>query len=328
MPLDPEIAGLLALLARNKQPPVHQLTPQQARANFRELVLGGRPADAAVPVAEVREETVPGADGALDARIYRPDTGGDPGRTATFPTVLLFHGGGWVLGDLDTHDPMARALCAHSRAVVVSVAYRLAPEAPFPAAVDDAIAVTRWAGDRLEELGGDTRLAVAGDSAGGNLAAVVAQQLRSVGPPIAGQLLVYPATDATGDYPSVRENGSGYFLERPLMRWFMRQYAGSADPADPRLSPLRADDLAGLPPAVVVTAGFDPLRDEGEAYAAALRAAGVLVESRRFDSLIHGFVDMGHVSSAAHDALVQTCATFGRLLHADGVGAEGWHSGG
>jgi acetyl esterase len=328
VPLDPELAGLLALLARSKQPPVHQLTPQQARANFRDLALGSRPADPAVPVADVRDVSVPGADGALDARVYRPGVSDGTANAGTLPTVLLFHGGGWVFGDLDTHDPMARALCVHGRAVVVSVAYRLAPEAPFPAAVDDALAVTRWAGGRLDELGGDDRLAVAGDSAGGNLAAVVAQQLRSVGPPIAGQLLVYPATDATGDYPSVRENGRGYFLERPLMRWFMRQYAGPADPADPRLSPLRADDLTGLPPAVVVTAGFDPLRDEGEAYAAALRAAGVPVESRRFDSLIHGFVDMGHVSSAAHDALVQTCAAFGRLLHADGVGAEGWHSGG
>jgi acetyl esterase len=242
--------------------------------------------------------------------VYRPEGEGP------FPTVVFFHGGGWVIGDLETHDNQARSVARHGRAVVVSVDYRLAPEHPFPAAVDDAVAAARWAAAHLAELGGDDRLAVAGDSAGGNLAAVVAQQLHADGTPVTAQFLIYPAVDSAGEYPSRVENAKGYFLEQPTMDWFYGHYAGGVDdPADPRLSPLRAADLSGLAPALVVTAEFDPLRDEGEAYAEALRAAGVPVRQQRYDGLIHGFFDMGPISAAAQAAIDESCARFGELLH-------------
>jgi acetyl esterase len=309
VPLDPQIAGLLEFLAAAGTP-MHEGTPAQARAAFRALAVDARPAGSVVQVGSVSEVVVPGPAGDLAGRVYRPESS-DPA-----PTVVLFHGGGWVIGDLDTHDSMARSICRDCEAVVLSVDYRLAPEAPFPAAVEDALAATRWAGSHLPELGGSDVLAVAGDSAGGNLAAVVAQQLRDTdGPALAAQLLVYPATDVLGDYASRLDNGEGYFLDLPTMAWFMEHYA--ADPVhhdDPRLSPLRASSLEGLPPAVVVTAEYDPLRDEGEAYAAALSSAGVAVELRRFDGMIHGFFDMGPHSAAAQAAVDETCALFAKLL--------------
>jgi acetyl esterase len=310
LPVDPQIAGLLDFLAAAGAPPMHEGTPDQARAGFRALAVAGRPAESVVPVGSVENRTIPGPAGDLDARVYRPDGDGPA------PTVLLFHGGGWVIGDLDTHDNMARSLCRDCDAVVVSVDYRLAPEAPFPAAVEDAVAATRWAGEHLAELGGTETLAVAGDSAGGNLAAVVAQQVRDAGGPrLAAQLLVYPATDVQGDFASREDNGEGYFLDLPTMEWFLAQYAADAAVhADPRLSPLRAGSLAGLPPAVVVTAEYDPLRDEGEAYAAALRSAGVEVDYRCFDGMIHGFIDMGPHSAGAQKAVDETCAMFAARL--------------
>ena len=310
MPLDPQIAGLLQLLAASGTPPMHEGTPEDARAAFRALAVGARPAEAVVPVVSVQDVSIPGPAGAMGGRVYRPAASGP------VPTVVLFHGGGWVIGDLDTHDNLARSLCRDCEAVVLSVDYRLAPEAPFPAAVEDAVAATRWAGEHLGELGASDVLAVAGDSAGGNLAAVVTQQLRdSGGPALAAQLLVYPAVDVTGDYASRLDNAEGYFLDLPTMGWFMEQYAADASVhEDPRLSPLRARSLEGLPPAVVVTAEYDPLRDEGAAYAEALRGAGVAVEYRNFDGMIHGFIDMGPHSSAAQAAVDETCALFAKLL--------------
>lgn len=307
-PVDPHIVPLLDLLAT--VPPMHEGSPQQARHAFRELTVGRRAPEQVVPVASVEELTVPGPAGSLPARVYRPEQAG------AVPTVVLFHGGGWVIGDLDTHDNLARSICRGCSAVVVSVGYRLAPESPFPAAVDDAVAATRWAADNLGRLGGDDRVAVAGDSAGANLAAVVTQQLRDAGGPrLAAQLLVYPATDMVGDYASRRDNGRGYFLDLPTMGWFTSHYAADAAlHADPRLSPLRHGDLSGLPAAVVVTAEYDPLRDEGEAYAAALADAGVSVVVRRFDGMIHGFVDMGHLSPGAQRALDDACALFADVL--------------
>ena len=305
MPVDPEIAGLLQLLAAADKP-MHEMTPQQARASFAALVVGGRAPEHVIAVKSVEDFSVDGAEGPLPARVYRPDEAGP------LPTVVLFHGGGWVIGDLETHDNTARAIARDSRVVVVSVAYRLAPESPFPAAVDDALAATKWTRKHLTELGGNDALAVAGDSAGGNLAAVVAQEMRTK---LAGQLLIYPGTDMVGDYPSRTENGTGYFLETATMEWFFTHYAGHVTEIDARLSPIMATKVAGVAPAVVVTAEFDPLRDEGEAYAAKLAAAGVRVESRRFDGMIHGFFDMGPVSAAAREAVMQTCVAFGELLH-------------
>lgn len=309
MPVDPHIAPLLDLLA--SVPPMHAGSPEEAREAFRKLTVDSRAPESVVPVGSVEDITIPGPAGDLAARVYRPSTD-----ATELPTVMLFHGGGWVIGDLETHDNMARSICRDCTSVVVSVDYRLAPEAPFPAAVEDAVAATRWAGERLADLGGSSKLAVAGDSAGGNLAAVVAQQLRDAGgPAIAAQLLVYPAVDVTGEYASRLENAEGYFLDLATMAWFMDHYAADAGVhEDPRLSPLRHHDLSGLPPAVVVTAEYDPLRDEGEAYARELAAAGVPVEVRRFDGMIHGFFDMGTFSPGAQAAVDESCKMFAQLL--------------
>ena len=305
MPLDPEIAGLLQLLAAADKP-MHEMTPTEAPAGFAALVVGGRQPEHVVPVKSVEDLSVPGAEGDLPARVYRPDESGP------LPTVVFFHGGGGVIGDLETHDNAARAIARDSRAVVLSVGYRLAPEAPFPAAVDDALAATRWASKNLSALGGDDALAVAGDGAGGNLAAVVALEMRTT---LAAQLLVYPSTDVLERYPSRAENGAGYHLETETIEWFYRQYAGHVVDVDARLSPLLAKDFAGVAPAVVVTAEYDPLRDEGEAYARAMAAAGVRVELRRFDGMIHGFFDMGPASAAARAAVAETCAMVASVLH-------------
>ncbi|WP_182524523.1 alpha/beta hydrolase [Nocardioides dongkuii] len=308
--LDPEIAVLLQFLDSSGAPPMHAGTPEQARAGFRTLSVDLRDPATVPDVASVVDRTVPGGDGDLPARVYRPHEG-------PLPTVLLFHGGGWVIGDLDTHDVMARTIANLADCVVVSVDYRLAPEHPHPAAVDDALAAARWAAGHLDELGGADRLGVAGDSAGGNLAAIVAQVLRDEGTPLAGQLLVYPATDFTGEHPSRAENGEGYFLDTATMLWFAEQYVGQLageELTDPRISPLYGD-LAGVAPAVVVVAQFDPLRDEGTAYAEALRKAGVPVQLRAYDGLIHGFVEMGGLCRAAKSAVEDTCRMFHDVLH-------------
>lgn len=311
--LDPELAGLLAFLAQAAHPPMWQQTPTDARRGFRVLTVDLLDPALVPQLAEVRDTTVPGGAGELRARVYRPSA-------SPLPTIVFFHGGGWVIGDLDTHDLTCRTLARDCDAVVVSVDYRLAPEHPFPAAVDDALATARWvaeqAGTPEAGLGGTGVVAVAGDSAGGNLAAVVAQTFRDEGRDLAGQLLIYPATDVVGDYPSLVENAEGYFLDTATMVWFLEQYAASADASDPRLSPLRGD-VAGVAPAVVVVAQFDPLRDSGTAYARKLEAAGVPVELRTFAGLIHGFVDMGRHSRGAQAAVEETFALFRSVLHGE-----------
>jgi acetyl esterase len=315
MPLDPDVANLLGLLESMRRPKLHELPASKARKGFEELVVGARAPHAVVPVASTEDIAVPGPAGEIRARVYRPE------RPGPLPTVVFFHGGGWVIGSIETHDNQARSVCRLTESVVVSVDYRLAPEAPFPAAVEDCFAALEWSHANVERLGGDPDVvAVAGDSAGGNLAAVVAQVARdSGGPPIAAQLLVYPAVDATGAMPSIEENARGFYLEREDMEWFRDHYTASPElHLDPRVSPLHNPDLSGLPPAVVVTAEFDPLRDEGEAYARRLAEAGVPVISKRYDGMVHGFFDMGAFAPAAQAAVEQTCSAFRRLLH--GVG--------
>jgi acetyl esterase len=308
MPVDPQLAAVLAALADLGAPPLHEGTPEAARAAYQYMTVGARAPEQVVPVGGTEERTVPGAAGPLRARVYRPQGPGP------FPVVAFFHGGGWVIGDLDTHDNMARNVCRPTGAVVVSVDYRLAPEHPFPAAAGDAVAAARWLAAHPGEVGGDGRFAVAGDSAGGNLAAVAAQALTADGTALAGQFLIYPGVDARGGYPSGTENAKGYLLEQASIDWFLGHYAGQdRDNADPRLSPLLGT-LAGLPPAVIVTAEFDPLRDEGEAYAAALQAAGTPADLRRCAGMIHGFFDMGAVSPAAADAVEERCAAFAALI--------------
>jgi acetyl esterase len=313
MPLDPEIQAMLAALASMNPPPMSAGTPEQARAGFRFVTVDMRQSrpETIVPVKETEDVVITTDDGDLAARIYRPDTAESP-----LPTVVFAHGGGFVLGDIETHDNQARSVCAGADAVVVSIDYRLAPEAPWPAAVHDMYAAVRWAADNVETLGGDVdRIAVAGDSAGGNIAAVATQLCRDSGPRLWAQLLIYPSIDfdADGDYPSRVDNAEGYFLTADDMMWFRDSYIGAAEVDDPLLSPLRGS-LTGLPPAVIATAEFDPLRDEGAAYGEALRAAGVDVDVQRYDGMVHGFFDMGALSPGAQAATDDAVARFRSLL--------------
>lgn len=305
MAVNHDVAALLAATAALGAPPIHACTPEQARSGFRARSVGTRPADAVVPVGSVTDRTVPGGDSDLGARVYRP------GGSGTFPTVVFFHGGGFVFGDLDTHDNMARTLCRTAHCVVVSVDYRLSPEHPFPAAIEDAVAATTWIAAHLAEFGDDGTVSVAGDSAGGNLAAQVAQHLRDV---VSAQLLIYPAVDPTGSYPSQIENAEGYLLEAATLDWFASHYLPAEDSrSDPRIS-LLGGSLAGLAPAVIVTAEHDPLRDEGAAYAEALREAGVPVDYLCAEGLIHGFFDLGHAVPSARSRVDEVCALFATAI--------------
>ena len=315
MPLDPGTAALLQLIDAAPYPPMHEGTPETARKAFRAMTIDLVTDETRVPVGSVEELEVAGR----PARLYRPEGDGP------FPTLVYVHGGGFVIGDLDTHDQTCRSLCSGAETVVLSLDYRLAPEAAFPAAVEDTLAAVTWAADHLADLGGNDVLAVGGDSAGGNLSAVAAQALRDR---VSAQVLIYPATHMTGDYPSRTENAEGYFLDMATMLWFSSHYLGT-DGTDPegsatgldlddiRPSPLLGD-LAGLPPAIVVTAEYDPLRDEGEAFADGLEKAGVAVDRTRYDGLVHGFIDMGLMSPAAADALADVVARTKRLLHSLG----------
>ncbi len=276
-----------------------EVSPEAAREMHR---VASAAAGAPAPVKNVEDRGIPGPGGEIPVRIYTPAS------TEPLPALVYFHGGGWVIGDLDTHDSTCRTLANSAQCVVVSVGYRLAPEHKFPAAVDDAYAATAWVADHAEEIGVDKRrVAVGGDSAGGNLAAVVALIARGKNAPrLAYQLLVYPITNYDFETESYRDNAEGHFLTRDAMKWYWAHYTRSeADGLDPRSSPLRADDLVGLPPALVITAEFDPLRDEGEAYAARLRDDGVPVTVTRYDGMIHGFWQMAALLQQSRDALQQ-----------------------
>ncbi len=259
---------------------------------------------AAAPAVAVVDRTIPGHDGGAEipVRIYTPDGDGGP---AGWPVVVMYHGGGFIAGSPDSHDGGARELCAQAEAIVVSVDYRLAPEHKFPAAAEDCHAALRWAAAHARELGGDpTRLAITGDSAGGNLAAAVALMNRDRGgPPIALQALVYPVIDPACDSPSAVANREGYLLTTASMQWMWSEYVNGADDhANPYAAPVAAASLAGLPPALIITAEFDPLRDEGEAYGRALAAAGVPVTISRYDGMIHGFASCFDITPRARDA--------------------------
>ena len=291
MPLHPQAQSLLELMASLGDPPLEESTPEQARA-----IRASRQRPSTEVVREVRDLDA----GGVAARLYRPSDRDDLG------LLVYFHGGGWVIGDLDSHDQVCRVLANGSGQAVLSVDYRLAPEHPFPAAIEDALAATRWAHANAAALGCRAdRIAVGGDSAGGNLAAVVAQ-LAPV--PLSYQLLVYPVTDCTRAQPSYDENATGYFLTKAGMGWFVDHYlaGGSGSATDPRVSPLFAADhvLGATPPALVITAEFDPLRDEGDAYAARLAALGVPTRHVRFGGMFHGFfsladfVDDGRAANA------------------------------
>jgi acetyl esterase len=313
-PLDPVITQIIPLLPL-RDPAV--MTPQSARDALRALA-ASRAAVPPPPVQSAIDIEVKGAAGRLAARVYRVSDG-------QAPTVVFFHGGGWVAGDLETHDRQARLLAIETGAVVISVDYRRPPETRFPGAFEDGFAAVRDVIARIVEFGADsTRVGVAGDSAGGNLAAATAIACRDAGFELAAQLLVYPVTDVTGAYadaaenaryPSRKENAEGYFLSRAVMQWFAEHYLSDAKHGtDWRVSPLRAKTLAGLAPAVVCTAWFDPLRDEGKAYADALTAAGVETKYHDGLGLIHGYFGLGEASQTARLEAQRARADFKAML--------------
>jgi acetyl esterase len=291
MPVDPQFAPFLVLMAQ--MPPLESMTPEQVRG------MRGLMSEAARPVAELRDLMA----GDVPVRLYRSRVGG------VLPVLLYFHGGGFVLGDIASHDALCRDLCAGADCAVLAVEYRLAPEHKFPAATDDCLAALVWAAAHAAELGIDpARIAVGGDSAGGNLATVTALRARDAGgPPLVGQALIYPVTDHySRPTASVRANAEGPILTLGAMRWFADHYLNAANIAHPWAAPLQAPDLSALPPALVITAEYDPLCDEGEAYAARLRVAGVPTLAVRYGGAVHGFLSFAGVP-LAHAAVAQTC---------------------
>ena len=311
--LDPGLQLLLKLMAMAPQPEMERLSPVQARAGVtetRSLIAAPQ-----LPMASVTETTVAGAEGPLPARLYVPEECKD----SISPLLVFYHGGGFVICDLETHDAPCRLIAQHSGCRVLSVDYRLAPEHKYPAAADDALAAFRDAVARADEFGADpARIAVGGDSAGGQLAAVTAQQaLADGGPAPAFQLLIYPVCDFAEKYPSYQLFGEGFFLSEAQMDWFGQHYLSAEDDLnDPKASPLKAGPLAGLAPAHIITAGFDPLRDEGEAYAAKLKADGVEVTLRRHSSLIHGFINFAVANRTSHDAVCEMAGVLRAALSA------------
>ena len=305
MPLDPALADLLDTMAASAsyvRPADTDLAGarQSHEADASRFTPPGRRA----AVADVRDTHVAAPAGPLPIRIYRPLSSATP-----LPTIVWYHGGGWTTGSLETGDIVARALSSGTPAVVVSVAYRLSPEHPWPAATEDAAAALQWAAAHIDELGGDpARLAIGGDSAGGNIAAVTAQLARDSGPHLVAQILLYPVLDLDLDrsdrYPSLRDNADGYYVTRDELRWCVRNYLpAGANPADPRISPALCTDLTNLPATVIAVAEYDPLRDQGTGYAKTLRAVSVPVAVHPGPGLIHGCFDMLGVTAAARDEI-------------------------
>jgi acetyl esterase len=303
MQIDPQMKAVLDQAAAAGGKPFNQMTPTDARAAIDTMFAAFRGQPEAIAKCEDRK--IPGPAGEVPVRIYTP-AGAGP-----FGALVFFHGGGWVIGNIETHDALCRELTNGAGCVTVSVDYRLAPEHKFPAAPDDCYAATKWVADNARALNVDAnRIAVGGDSAGGNLAAVVSQMARDRGgPKLACQLLIYPATDCSDETPSQREfQQDGYILSRADMEWFYGHYLTAKDRTNPLACPALAKSLAGLPPAFVLTAAIDPLRDEGEAYGEALRKAGVAVKAKRYDGVCHGFVSMGAMVEAGKRAVADCCA--------------------
>lgn len=299
--LDPDAAAVLNAFREAGRPPYETLTPKEAR----EFYLAGRVVSHPEPpeMASVQNSTIPGPGGPIPVRTYTPKQLRKHDGLA--PALVFFHGGGWVIGDLDSHDVVCRTLARDGEMIVISVDYRLAPEHKFPAAVDDAIAATKWVSQNAKSLGIDAnRISVGGDSAGGNLSAIVAIDARQNGPKIQGQLLIYPATDFAMTHPSHSEPETSCLLTHTVIRWFRDHYLTSlADGENWKASPARVTDLKQLPPAYVLTAGADPLRDEGDEYAKRLESAGVPVTWKTYPGQFHGFITMGKLLTKANGAL-------------------------
>ena len=298
MPLDPQIKPIIDQAASAGAPPLSSLSPHHARAAFRTMfeAFGGRP----TPVAKSEDRTIPGPAGEIGLRIYTPEGKGP------FHALMFFHGGGWVVGDLDTHDPLCRALTNAAHCITVAVDYRLAPEHKFPAAVEDCYAASQWVVHNAASIGANpARLAVGGDSAGGNLSAAVSLMARDRGDLQVGyQLLMYPALDASLQTKSMTEFADGYLLTRADMVWFWGHHLkGEADRSNPYACPSQAKDLNGLPPAMIITAQFDPLRDEGEAYAKRLEEAYVPLTLKRYEGVTHGFLSMASIVDKGRKAI-------------------------
>lgn len=314
MPLDPVVKAFLDQLAQVPGPKTWEMSAPEARASFDGMMELVGPKD--VPIGKVVNQTVPGPDGDIPIRIYTPvAAGGEP-----LPALIFFHGGGFVIGDLETHDGLCRLLANEASCRVIAVDYRLAPEHKFPAAIDDAYAATSWIEANAASLGVDAnRLAVGGDSAGGGLAAAVAQMMQAKGKTkLAFQMLLFPVTHIGADTVSMRDFAEGYFLEMRTLNWFYDYYAPNAeDRNDPRASPLLSEDLSGLPPAYVVVAGFDPLHDEGVAYAEKLRDAGVRVTLDDYPDMVHDFIYMQNVLPQAPDALKTAAAALAAAFSAE-----------
>lgn len=302
MPLDPQVKAYLDQEAALNEPPLAAFTP----AELRKIIATQPEMVDKEQVAKVENRTIPGPAGEIPVRIYTPEGSGP------FPILVYFHGGGWVLCTLDTHDGLCRSFTNGVGCVVISVDYRLAPEHKFPAAPLDCYAATKWATEHAAELNGDaTRIAVGGDSAGGNLTAVVTQMARDQdGPKLVFQLMIYSATDFTASNASLKENATGYGLASEDMTWFKNHYLrNEEDASDPLASPLLATSFSALPPALVITAEYDPLRDEGELYGQRLQAAGVPTTIRRYPGMIHGFLGMTQVLDQAKTAMQETSQT-------------------
>ncbi|MHC4401943.1 MAG: alpha/beta hydrolase [Planctomycetota bacterium] len=309
--IDPQARAFLDELKSLDVAPLHTLTPQQARAAASADAEALGPAE---PLAEIRDRTVPGPDGEIPIRMYVPE-GARP-----LPAFVFFHGGGWVLGSVDTHDNLCASIANAAGCLVVSVDYRLAPEHKYPASVDDAYAATQWVVENAERIGADgRRVAVGGDSAGGNLAAAVCLMARDRAAfELVLQVLIYPIVDFSFDTPSYRENADGYFLTRDTMRWFWQCYLRTdEDGRHPYASPLRANHFGNLPGALVITAEYDPLRDEGEAYAARLREAGAPVTLTRYDGMIHAFIRRPADFDKAQVAVRQVAAALKEAFQED-----------
>ena len=309
--IDPQVQAVLEMVIKSGRPAYNTLSPKEARQLFRET----RPPSTPTPpeIGEVKNLVIDGPS-QVAVRTYRPK---GVAATTALPALVYFHGGGWVIGDLDTHDVLCRFLAAEAGIAVVNVDYRLAPEAKFPAAADDAWAATQWVVKNAAKLGIDaSRLAVGGDSAGGNLAAVVALMARDAGAPaLKLQVLMYPVTDVGTQTQSYKDFGEGYLLTRDGMKWFFDHYLASKDQeSDWRVSPLRAKSLAGVAPALIITAGFDPLRDEGEAYARKLREAKVRTDYVCYGGMIHGFMPMGKLIDTGNRAVSHAAASLREAL--------------